>query len=139
MRATVCGKDLIVEVFDAETNTRHADRLQRLEFRFLQRTWLALESHLFGIFPAHVTIQTVDQIMQLLVADIRGRALRRGIRVLSPRMLPPLKRRHATVEFVLFDQRVEIDLDLRSVLICIDFEVTEVTAFATKRDVDVEP
>ena len=49
-----------------------------------------------------------------------------------------LERRHAAVDLVLFDQSVEIDLDLGSVLVCVNFEIAEVTALPAERDVDVE-
>src|SRR5215813_11864860 len=103
MRATVGGEDFIVEVFDAETETRHTDRLERLEFRLLQRSRLALESDFFCIVPTHVTIETVDEITQLLIADVR----RRAATEVREAKLAPCERRHATVKFVLFDQRVE--------------------------------
>src|ERR1044072_4897777 len=134
MRATISGEDLIVEVFDAETETRHTDRFERFEFRFLQRSRLTLESDLFSIAPTHVTIKTVDEIPQLPVADVR----RRAATEVSEAKLAPCERRHATVKLVLFDQRVQVDLDLGRVLIRVDFEVTKVTALATKGNVDVE-
>ena len=49
-----------------------------------------------------------------------------------------LKSRHAAVEFVLFDQRVEIDFDLRGVLVGIDFEVTEEAALTAERNVNIK-
>src|ERR1043165_6943868 len=134
MRATVGGEDLVVEVFDAETETRHADRFERFEFRLLQRPRLALESHFFCIAPTHVTIETFDKITQLLVADVR----RSAAAEVSEAKLASCERRHTTVKLVLLDQRVEIDLDLGSVLIRVDFEVTEVTALATERNVNIK-
>src|SRR4029078_5780339 len=134
MRATVGSEDLVVEVFDAETQTRHTDRFERFEFRFLQRPRLAFKRDLFRVLPTHVTIETVDEITQLLVADVR----RRATAEVSEAKLASCKRRHATVKLVLFDQRVEVDLDLGCVLICVDFEVAEVTALATERNVDIK-
>jgi hypothetical protein len=134
MSASVGGQNLIVEVFDAETETRHADRFERFEFRFLQGTRLALERDLFRFVPTHVTIETVDEITQLLVADVR----RRAAAEVSKAKLASFERRHATVKLVLFDQCVEIDLDLGSVLVGIDFEVTKVTAFTAERNVNIK-
>src|SRR6185436_7371253 len=134
MRATVGGEDLIVEVFDPETETRHADRLERFEFRFLQRAGLTLESDLLRLVPTHVTIETIDEVTQLLVADVR----RRAATEVRKAKLASCKRGHATVKLVLLDQRVEIRLDLGGVLVRVDFEVTKVTALATERNVDVE-
>src|SRR5262249_33810662 len=104
------------------------------EFRLLQRSRLALESYFFSIVPTYVTIETIDEITQLLVADVRRCATSK----VSKAKLTSCKRRHATVKLVLFNQRVEIDLNLRSVLIRVDFEVAKVTALATEGNVDVE-
>src|SRR3569832_446809 len=134
MRTTVRGEDLVVEVFDAETQSRHADLFQRLQFRLLNRARLTLESNFFRVLPTDVTIQTIDEITQLFLTDVR----RRAAAEVGKAKLTALKRRHATVELVLFDQRVEVHLDLRRVLVCVDFEVTEQTAFPAKRDVNVE-
>ena len=71
MRAPVSSKDLVVEVFDTETESRDSDRFQRFEFRLLYGAGLTLESDLFRVFPAHVSIQTIDEIMQLFLADVR--------------------------------------------------------------------
>src|SRR5689334_15743880 len=113
MRASVRGENLVVEVFDAETETRHTDVLERVEFRLVQRCGLALKRDLFRVCPTHVTIQTFNEITQLPVADVR----RSAATEVSETELPSLKRSGAAVEFVLLDQRVEIDLDLRSVLV----------------------
>ena len=82
------------------------------------------QSDLFRVFPTHVSIQTIDEIMQLLLTDVRWRAAAEVCKA----KLPALERGHAAVELVLFDQRVEIDFDLGSVLVCVDFEVAEVAA-----------
>ena len=52
--------------------------------------------------------------------------------------VPSLKRGRAAVEFVLFDQRVEIDLNLGGVLVGVDFEVTELAALAAERNVNIK-
>src|SRR4051812_43158951 len=124
MRTPIRGENLVIKVFDAETQTRDADLLQRLQFRFLNRAGLTLERHFFSVLPTDVSIQTIDEISQLLVADVRRRAAAEVCKA----KLPALKSGHATVELVLFDQRVEIDLDLRSVLVRVDFEVAEQAA-----------
>src|ERR1041384_429043 len=134
MRATIGGEDLVVKVFDAETKTRHADRFQRFEFRFLQCSRLAFKRDLFRVLPTHVTIETIDEITQLLLANVRWRATAE----VSEAKLTSCKRRHATVKLVLFDQRVEIDFDLGGVLIGVDFEVTEVTTLAAEGNVYVK-
>ena len=134
MRAAIRRQDLVVEMFDTEAQPRDADLFERFELRFLQRARLTLEGDFFGILPTHVTIETIDQIMQLLFADVRRRA---AAEVSEPE-LPPLKSGHAAVDFILFDQRVEIDLDLGCVLVRVDFEVTEVAALAAERDVNVK-
>src|SRR4051812_21434910 len=108
MCATVGCEDLVVEVFDAQAQSRDADLFQRLQFRFLNRPGLTLESDFLGVLPTDVSIQTVDEITQLLIADVR----RGPAAEVCKAKLPALKRGHAAVELVLFDQRVEIDLNL---------------------------
>src|ERR1043165_3649519 len=134
MRAAVSGEYLVVEVLDAETETRHPDVLQRFEFRLVQRTRLALKRDLFRICPTHVPIQTLDEITQLPVADVR----RSAAAELNETKSPSLKRSGAAVEFVLLDQRVEIDLDLGSVLVGVDLEVTKQAALAAERNVQIQ-
>ena len=121
-------------MFDTETESRDSDRFQGFEFRFLYRARLALESDLFRVFPTHVPIQTIDEIMQLFLADVR----RRAAAEIGKPQLPPMERRHAAVEFILFDQRVEIDLDLGCILVCVDFEIAEEAALPAERDMDIE-
>src|SRR5689334_4801164 len=134
MRASVRGENLVIEVLDAETETRHTDVFQRLEFRLVQRAGLTFKRDFFRVCPTHVTIQTLDEITQLPIADIR----RRAAAEVSETKPTSLKRSGATVELVLFDQRVEIDLDLGSILVGIDFEVTKETTLAAERNVQIE-
>src|SRR6185503_9527273 len=101
MRATVCREDLVVEMFDTEAQPSNADLFQRLQFCLLNRTGLTLESYFFRFLPTDVTIQTIDEIAQLLITDVRRRAAAEVCKA----KLPALESRHATVEFVLFDQR----------------------------------
>jgi hypothetical protein len=95
-------------VFDTQTETRHTDVFQRLKLVFVQRPGFALKRHFFCVSPTHVTIQTLDEISQLLLADIRRSA---ATEVSKPE-LSSLKSSCAAVEFVLLDQRIEVDLDL---------------------------
>src|SRR5262249_60347131 len=85
-------------------------------------------------FPASTPIRSVRQIAELVCADFGWRA---DSEVGEPK-LPPLLCGHAAVDFILLDQRVEIDLDLRSVLIRVDFEVTKFASLAAERDVYVK-
>src|SRR5262249_22668170 len=80
-------------------------------------------------------VESIHQIAKLLIADIRRSA---AAEVGQPK-LPPLQCGHAAVDFILLDQRVEIDLDLRSVLVRVDFEVTKFAPLAAERDVNVKP
>src|SRR5262245_24407700 len=80
-------------------------------------------------------VESIHQIVKLLFADIRRRA---AAEVGQPK-LPTLQRGRAAVDFILFDQRVEIDLDLRSVLVRVDFEVTKFAPLAAEWDVNVKP
>src|SRR5215216_715051 len=111
MRAPVGGEDLVVEVFNAEAESRDSNLFHRLQLCLLNRTGLTFERYFFRVVPTHVTIETIDEISQLLLTDVRGcpsAEIRKA-------KLAALKRGHAAVELVLFDQRVEVDLDLGSV------------------------
>src|SRR5262245_42307860 len=119
MSAAVRGEDLVVEVFDAETQTRHADVFQGFQFRLLNRAGLTLERDLFSVVPRHVPVQTVDEITQLFLADVR----RSAAAEISKAQLSSLKSGRAAVELVLFNECVEIDLDLGRVFVDVDFEV----------------
>src|SRR5215212_9336870 len=134
MRTAICSEDLVVEVFDAEAQPCDADGFECFEFRLLNRARLTLERYLFSVLPTDVSIQAIDEIMQLLLTDVRRCAATEVCKA----KLPALKRRHTAVKLVLFDQRIEIDLDLRRVLVCVDFEITEQAALAAKRNVNVE-
>src|SRR6185369_2871095 len=134
MRATICSEDFVVEVFDAKAQTRHADCFECFEFRFLNRAGLTLERYFFSVLPTDVSIQTIDEIPQLLLTDVR----RCAAAEVCEAKLASLKPRAAAVELVLFDQRIEVDLDLRRVLVCVDFEVAEQAALPAKRNVKVQ-
>ena len=82
-----------------------------------------------------MTIESFDQVVKLLFADVR----RRAAAEVSKPQLPALKGAGAAVNLILLDQRVEIDLDLGGVLVGVDFEVTELAALAAKRNVEVKP
>jgi hypothetical protein len=49
-----------------------------------------------------------------------------------------LKSGAAAVEFILLNERIEINLDLRSILVCVDFEVAEFASLAAERDVNIK-
>ena len=89
MRAAIRRENLVVEMFDAEAQSRDADLLERFELRFLQRARLAFEGDFFGVLPAHMAIESIDQVVQLLFADVRRRA---AAEVGEPQ-LPALKAR----------------------------------------------
>src|SRR5215510_6253348 len=134
MSAAVGGQNVVVEMFDAEAQSRDADFFQRFELRFAERARLALECDLFGVLPTHMPVESFHEIAKLLFADIGRRA---AAEVGQPE-LPPLQSGHAAVDFILPDQRVQIDLDLRSVLVSVDFEITKFAPLAAERDVYVK-
>ena len=74
MRAAIHSQHVVIKVFDTEAQAGDADLLERFELRFLQRTRLALEGHLLRVGPTHMGVEAVNQIMQLLFADVRRRA-----------------------------------------------------------------
>ncbi len=134
MRATIGGQNVVVEMLDAEAQPRDADLFQRFELRFAQRPRLALEGDFFGVLPTHMPVETFDQITELLFADVRRRA---AAEVSEPK-LPALKSVRAAVDFILLDQRVQVSLNLRGVLVGVDFEVTKLAPLTAERDVNVE-
>src|SRR5262245_46291556 len=79
-------------------------------------------------------VESIYHIAKLLFADVGRRA---SAEIGEPK-LPPLQCGHAAVDFILLDQRVEIDLDLRSVLVRVDFEVTKFAPLAAEGDVNVK-
>jgi len=78
--------------------------------------------------------ETLDQPVELLLADIRRRA---AAEVGEPK-LAPLKGRAAAVDLVIFNQGIEINFDLRGILVRVHFEIAELAPFPTKRDVDIK-
>ena len=52
--------------------------------------------------------------------------------------MPTLKSICAAVDFILFDERLNIKLYLGSVLVRVDFEVAKLATFATERDVKIK-
>src|SRR5690242_9237485 len=100
----------------------------------MDRAGLAFEGDFLGVGPAHVTIESLDEITQLPLADVRRSAAAK----VREAQLTTLKSRPAAVELVLFDQRVKIDFDLGGVLVGVDFEITEQAALAAERDVNIK-
>src|SRR5688572_24806072 len=72
--------------------------------------------------------------MKLLLADVR----RRAPAEVSKFQLPPLKRARPAIQFVFLYQRVQVDLNIRGVLVRVDFEIAKLAALATERNVDIE-
>src|SRR5678816_1838950 len=134
MCTPVGRKDLVVEVFDTQAQTCHTDLFHRLQLRFLNRARFTLKRDFLRVLPTDMLVQTIDEITQLLLTDVRRCAAAEVCKT----KLPSLKSGHAAVELILFDESVEVDLDLRSVLVCINFEVTEQAALPAKRNVNVE-
>ena len=62
-------------------------------------------------------IESFHEIAKLLFADIRRRAAEAQAGAAAP-----ARRVMRCVDFILLDQRVEIDLDLRSVLVRVDLK-----------------
>src|SRR5262245_7012382 len=106
MRAAVGGQNVVVEMFDTQTQARDADLFKCLELCFLDGAGFALKRNFLGVSPTDVAIESVDEVTQLPVADVR----RRAAAEVGETQLAALKRGHAAVELVLLDQRVEIDL-----------------------------
>src|SRR5215475_866566 len=70
MGASVGGQNVVVEMLDAEAQSRDADIFQSFELRFAERSRLALESDFFGVLPTHMPVESVDEIAKLLFADV---------------------------------------------------------------------
>jgi len=81
-----------------------------------------------------MAVQTIYQIMQLLFTYIG----RRTTPEIYEAKLPALKGACATVEFRLFDESIEIEFDLRGVLVRIDFEIAKFATLAAERYMKVK-
>jgi hypothetical protein len=134
MRAPVGCENRVVEMLHAQTQPRDADLLQRFQLRLAQGARFAFKSNFFGVFPTDVPVQAFHKVTKLLFADVRRRA---AAEVREPK-LPPLYSRHLAVEFILFDQRIQVPFNVGSVLVCVDLEVTKLAPLAAKRNVDVQ-
>ena len=124
---------LVVEVLDAEAETRDPHPPDRRELRLRQRPGLALEGDFFGARPRRDRRQAPDQALEL-----RRREKRRGAPAEVHEINRPagdsLERR---VELPLARQEIEVRLDFLRVAIGVDAEVTEMTALPAERNVQV--
>ena len=78
-----------------------------------------------------MTIETFDEVMQLLLTDV-GRCATTKI---CKSQLTPLEGARTRVELCLFNQSIDVLLDLTGVLVCVDFEITKLASFTAKWDV----
>ena len=72
--------------------------------------------------------------MQLFIANVR----RSAAAEIRKSKLSSLEGARPAVQFVFFNQGVEVDLDLGSILVRVDFEITKLAALPTERNVDVK-
>src|SRR5688572_10045279 len=106
-------ENLIIEILDAQAQTRDADFLERLDLRLVQGARLALKRDLLGIIPAHMPIEALNEMKELLLADVRGRPAAE----IGEAELPALQRGHTAVSLHLLDEGAEVDLDLGGILV----------------------
>src|SRR5688500_19810899 len=76
-----------------------------------------------------MSVEAVDEVVQLLLADVR----RRTATKVGEAQLAALKSMCAAIALHLFDEGVQIELNLAGILVRINFEVTKLAAFATDR------
>ncbi len=114
--------------------SRPAHRVSVFTFRFAERSRLALERDLFGTVPGDVLPQAIGQFGELLWGEETRCP---AAEVDEPKRTIP---HHCQLadhrDFAA--QRIDIALDFDRVDVGEDFEVAELTSFATKRDVQVQ-
>src|SRR6185295_17713073 len=135
MRAAVDLEDAVVEILDAEAQTRDAHSPDGGELRVGQRARLALEGDFFGRRPRRHRGEPADQALELLRREKRRRAAAEVHEVERASGY----RGKLPVELPLARERVEILADLGRILVGVDAKVTEMTALPAERNVEVQP
>ena len=123
------------EVLDPGREPRDAVLAEHFQLVLLERPRLALECHFAGLVPRHHLLQLRHQSVELAGAQIR----RRPAAEIDVIQAPPPHDRLRRQQRDLLHEGVEIDLDFLRVLVRVNAEVAELTAFTAKRNVQVEP
>ena len=132
--AAVLAQDRVIEVLDAQAQSGDAQIAKRFDLRLAQRARFAFEGHFFRLIPTDIRPQSIDQSNQLLRAEERGRS---AAKIDKSKWTTPHDRQLAH-EFNFTRQGSQVAFHLGSVLVGEDFEVAELTAFATERNVQVQ-
>ena len=134
VRAPVDLEDVIVEVLDAEAETRHAHLANGGELGFGERAGLALERDFLGRCPRRDGRQPLHESAQLPHRQKRRRAAAEVHEVDRP----AVDRRIGAVELPLARHHVEVLFDFLRVLVGVDAEIAEVAALSAERHVQIQ-
>ena len=127
-------ENVVVKVFNPETEARHSDFTKGLQFLFREGAWLALKGDFLGLVPGEKIFHPISQVLELTDREITGCSPAK----IDELRLPPGEIFGARIAFKLLDAGIEIGIDLVRILVGVDAEITEVTAFSAKRDVKVD-
>ncbi len=134
MCAAVELENVVVEVLDPEAQTRDAQAPDRGQLALGERSRLALERDLFSVVPWATAREPFDEPVELL----RRQKRRRAAAEVHEIEWPSGDGRQLAVQLPLARQHVEVLVHFLCVLVGVDPEVTEVTALAAERNVQVD-
>src|SRR5262249_35281570 len=127
-------EDTILEMLHAEAQSRDTDLFDDTKFVVSEGSGFALESDLLGLVPGEKFLHGIGEIGQLLGGEIRGCATAKVDEFWFPLADEGLCR----VEGQFSDGGIQIALDLCGVLVCVNAEVAEVTAFSAEGNVQID-
>ena len=131
MSPTIELQNTCIEIFNTQTQTSNPNILDRFHFARIQSAWFSFERHFFSFVPRQNRLHLVSQFSQLLSGQIGRR---------TPSKIDELRLASRDTRLLrkvlqLGDRRIQIIFDLRRILIRVNSEVAEMTAFATKWNV----
>ena len=134
MRPTIDLENVVVKVFNTQTQARHPDIFNRRELARIQGSRFTLKGHFLGIVPWKNGFHSVSQLSQLLRREIRGRPSTK----INELGLSSLDERLASHHLKFGHRRVQVVLDLIRTLIGINAKVAEMTASPAEGNVVIE-
>src|SRR5262245_24396146 len=134
MGAAIGLENPVVEVFNAQAQTRHARILERLKLVLLQRAGLALERYLGRVVPRKDRLHALKQSAKLRRAQIG----RRAAAEIDEVKLALRERGPSAIQFDLACQCIKINFDVAGILVRVNPEVAELATLAAKRNVQVQ-
>ena len=130
----VFGEDFIVQVFHAEAEAGYADRPNRLQLRLCEGAGFTLKRDFLCVIPREHRFHPRYQRLQVLDADIG----RRAAAEIDEFQRAICDCRLRAVELHLFRQRVQVNVNLRTVLIGVNPKIAELAPLAAKGDVHIQ-